>query len=83
MGKITIATIGTIKIKMDTKDDVYFDAKEPHVSFERNGSVIVNHVLLSEVDNLTGTGDSDLQDAIRYVRKNKEDIKNQYLKNNR
>lgn len=83
MGKITVATIGTIKIKMDTKDDVYFDAKDPHVSFERKGNVILDHVLLSEVDNIVGTGDSELQDAIRYVRKNKEDIKKQYLKDNR
>ena len=60
-----------------------FDAKEPHVSFERNGSVIVNHVLLSEVDNLAGTGDSDLKKAIHYVQDNKEDIKKQYLANNR
>ena len=27
MGKITVHTIGTIQIKMDTKDDVYFDCK--------------------------------------------------------
>lgn len=83
MGKVTIQTVGTIQIKMDVADDVYFDAKEPHISFVRKGTVIVNHVLLSEIDNLVGTGDSDLQEAIRYVRKNKSAIINEYLKNNR
>ncbi len=69
MAEITIAKIGTIQIKMDTKDDTYFDAKDPHVSFIRNGRPVVKHVFLSEVDNIVGTGDKDLQEAIRYVRK--------------
>lgn len=80
---MTVATIGTIKIKMDIKDDVYFDAKDPHVSFEENGSIIVDHVPLSKVDNLVGTGNSNLKKAIQYVRDNKDDIIKQYLENNR
>lgn len=83
MGKILIQTIGTIQIKMDTKDDVYFDAKEPHVSFVRHGQEIMPHVMLSEIDNLVGTGDSDLQAAIHYVRKNKTELKNLYNQYNR
>ncbi len=83
MGKILIATIGTIQIKMDKKDTDYFDAKDPHVSFVRNGDDVVKHVFLSEIDNIVGTGDSDLQKAIRYVRKNKEDLIKMYEENNR
>lgn len=83
MGKITIQTFGTIQVKMDTKDDVYFDAKDPHVSFVRHGRDTVRHCYLSEVDNLVGTGDSDLQDAIRYVRKNKNYLEELYYSNNR
>ena len=83
MGKILIETFGTIQIKMDTKDDTYFDAKDPHVSFVRHGKDTVKHCYLSEVDNLVGTGDSDLQEAIRYVRKHKEELKDKYLENNR
>lgn len=83
MGKMTVETIGTIQIKIDTKDDIYYDAKDPHVSFIRKGTVIHNHILLDEVDDIVGTGDSDLQDAIRYVRKNKEYIKKLYYENNR
>lgn len=83
MGKITVATIGTIKIKMDTKDSVYFDAKDPHVSFEENDSIIVDHIPLSEVDNLVGTGNSNLKKAIHYLRDNKDDIIRQYLAKNR
>ena len=48
MAKITVGVVGTIKIKMDTPDDIYFDAKEPHVSLEgRGGEIIVNHLYLS------------------------------------
>ena len=68
---------------MDVKDDVYYDAKEPHVSFERNCNVIVNHVLLSEIDNLVGTGDSDLKRAIDYVRKHKDELREIYMNKNR
>lgn len=83
MAKITVETIGTIQIKMDTRDDTYYDAKEPHVSFVRYGQELVSHVMLSEVDNLVGTGDHDLQKAIRYVRDNKEYLWNLYMQNNR
>ncbi len=83
MGKITIETIGTIQIKMDTKDDTYFDAKDPHVSFVRHGNDVLAHCYLSEVDNIVGTGDADLQKAIKYVRKNKDRLKKQYESENR
>lgn len=83
MGKMTVHTVGTIQIKIDVKDDVYYDAKDPHVSFVRKGTVILNHVLLDEVDNIVGTGDSELQKAISYVRDNKDYIRKLYLQNNR
>ena len=67
---------------MDTKDDVYYDAKDPHVSFERNGTVIVKHLSLDEVDKLVGR-DSDEKEAIRWVRDNKRDLEKQYLEGNR
>lgn len=60
MAKELIATIGTVQVKMDTQDDTYFDAKDPHVSFVRNGREVVPHCYLSKVDNLVATGDSDL-----------------------
>lgn len=78
MGKITVETIGTIKIKMDVRDDVYYDAKDPHISFVRRGDTVVEHCYLSQVDNVVGTGDSDLQKAIRYCRDNKEHLINLY-----
>lgn len=83
MGKITIETIGTIQIKMDTKDDTYFDAKDPHVSFVRHGKDVLAHCYLSEVDNIVGTGDADLQKAIQYVRRNKGRLERLYKSNNR
>ena len=83
MGKVTVAEVGTIKIKMDVKDDVYYDAKDPHVSFVRNGRELVRHCNLDQVDDLVGTGDSDLQEAIRYVRQHKEELKKRYQQENR
>lgn len=82
MGKITVHTIGTIQIKMDTKDDVYFDAKEPHVSFVRKGQVILNHLLLSEVCDLVGR-DREEKDAIYWVRDNRKYLEELYLQSNR
>lgn len=82
MGKKTVKEIGTIKIKMDTKDDVYFDAKEPHISFERNGRIILKHLTLSEVDNVVGN-DPDEKKAIYWVRENKSYLIDEYIKNNR
>ncbi len=82
MGKKTIHQEGSIKIKIDTKDDVYFDAKDPHVSFEKNGRVIINHLLLTEVDNLVGR-DSDEKKAIYWVRDNKKRIEEMYYQENR
>lgn len=34
-----IYEVGKLKVKMDTRDDTYFDAKDPHVYFERNGKM--------------------------------------------
>ena len=39
----TIYEVGKLKVKMDTRDDTYFDAKDPHVYFERNGKTILSH----------------------------------------
>lgn len=82
MGKITVHIEGTIKIKMDTKDDVYYDAKDPHVSLERNGSVILNHLSLDRVDDIVGR-DSDEKKAIYWIRDNKDMLEKMYLDNNR
>lgn len=77
MGKKTVATVGTIQIKIDTKDEDYRDMKEPHVSFVRNGVVLVNHLMLSEVDHLVGR-DSDEKKAIYWVREKKEKLIEMY-----
>ena len=82
MGKITVHQVGNIKIKMDTKDDVYFDAKDPHVSFEENGRVTIKHLSLSEVDGMVGR-DSDEKKAIYWVRDNKRYLEDLYEKQNR
>lgn len=82
MGKITVHVEGTIKVKMDTKDDVYYDAKDPHVSLERNGRVILNHLSLDSVDNIVGR-DSDEKKAIYWIRDNKDMLKIKYLEYNR
>ncbi len=82
MAKITVGQVGTIKIKMDTKDDVYYDAKEPHVSFVRKGTTILDHLLLSEVCNLVGR-DSEEKDAIYWVREHREELIKQYIDENR
>lgn len=82
MGKITVHQVGNIKIKMDTKDDVYFDAKDPHVSFEENGRVTIKHLSLAEVDGMVGR-DSDEKKAIYWVRDNKRYLEDLYEKQNR
>lgn len=82
MGKLTVQQIGTIKIKMDTKDDIYYDAKDPHVSLERNGYVIINHLPLSEIDNLVGR-DPDEKKAIYWIRDHKQYLEELYYHNNR
>lgn len=46
-----IYEVGKLKVKMDTRDDTYFDAKDPHVYFERNGKNVLKHCYLSDVDN--------------------------------
>lgn len=83
MGKVLIERIGTVKIKMDTKDDVYFDAKDAHVSFEQNGKVVFNHIMLNEVDRLCVTGmGSDMKEALKYVVRNKDKLIERYKKEN-
>lgn len=49
MGKMIIETIGTIQIKMDTKNDTYFYAKDPRVSFVRHGRDILAHCYLRKI----------------------------------
>lgn len=83
MGKITVYTCGTVQVKMDTKDDTYYDAKDPHVSFYKHGREVYNHIYLNDVDRLVATGDTDMQEAIRYVRRHKGDLEQQYYDNNR
>lgn len=82
MGKITVHQEGSVKIKMDTKDDVYFDAKDPHVSFEQDGRVTIRHLSLSEVDDIVGR-DADEKKAIYWVRDNKKRLERMYYENNR
>lgn len=82
MGKITIHQEGSVKIKMDTKDDIYYDAKDPHVSFEQNGRVTIKHLSLSEVDSLVGRN-ADEKKAIYWVREKKNDLEKQYYQINR
>ena len=81
MGKVTVHKIGQIKVKMDTPDDVYYDAKDPHVSFERDGSVILNHFYLATANDYVGR-DSDEKKAIYWVRKYQEDLEDMYKKGN-
>lgn len=84
MGKTTIKTFGTVKVKMDVRDDVYFDAKDAHVSFEQNGQVIINHIMLKDVDRICVTGmGSDVKEALQYVVRNKEKLIEQYSNINR
>lgn len=77
MGKFTVGFVGNVKIKMDTPDDVYFDAKDPHVSIEGPG-IYLNHVDLYSIDNIVGTGDRELQGAIRWIRDNKSELIKMY-----
>lgn len=81
MGKVTLFSVGNIKVKMDTKDDFSYDAKEPHVSFEEHGVVTVNHIKLADVDNLVGRT-PDEKKAIEKLRDNKDEYIREYHKNN-
>ncbi len=81
MGKVTVGTVGQIKIKMDVKDSVYGDKKDPHISMERKGAVILNHIYLSEVDRLVGN-DKETKEAIYWLRDNKEKLKKMYQEYN-
>lgn len=81
MGKITLFTEGNIKVKMDTKDDFSYDAKEPHVSFEEHGVVTLNHLNLSEVDDLVGRTPEEKR-AIEKLRANKDEYIKKYHENN-
>lgn len=77
MGKFTVGKKGTIKIKMDTPDDVYYDAKDPHVSFEQNGTVTLRHLDLYSVDGVVGS-DREEKAAVYWVREHKQDLINMY-----
>lgn len=67
---------------MDTKDDIYYDAKDPPVSFEQNGRVTIRHLSLSEADRLV-CRDPDEKKAIYWVRDHRSDLEDLYNKNNR
>lgn len=82
MGHKLMAQFGNVKVKMDTKDDIYYDAKDPHVLLEENGIVTVKHLSLSNVDDYVGRT-SDEKKAIYWIRDKKEWLIEQYLKNNR
>lgn len=82
MGKLTVLQVGNIKVKMDTKDTLSYDAKEPHVSFEENGRVTIPHILLSDVDNLVGRT-SDEKEAIYKLRRMKPDLIKLFYEKNR
>ena len=80
MGKVTVGTKGTIKIKMDSPDDVYFDTKDPHVSLEgRSGEIIARHVDLYSVDSYVGDSKAPyFKDAIYWVRDHKQELIDMY-----
>lgn len=82
MGKVTIERIGTITIKMDVRDDMYADAKPPHVSFVQNGREILSHVYLSDIDDIVGY-DSDTKKAIYWVRDHKYELEQKYKELNK
>lgn len=82
MGHTVMKQYGNVKVKMDTKDDVSYDAKDPHVFLEENGKVTVRHLSLSTVDNYVGRT-SDEKKAIYWIRDNKEWLIEQYFDKNR
>ena len=82
MGKMTVIQVGNIKVKMDTRDTYSYDAKEPHVSFEENGRVTIQHIPLSDVDNLVGRS-PDEKEAIYELRKQKDRLIKLFLESNR
>ena len=84
MGKVTVGVVGTIKVKMDTPDDIYYDAKDPHVSLEgRGGEVIVNHLYLSTIDNTVGDNSYPyFKEAVKWVRKHRWKLEDMYKAGN-
>ncbi len=80
MGKVIVGKKGTIKIKMDTPDDVYFDAKDPHVSLEgKSGEIIARHVDLYSVDNYVGDSKTPyFKEAMYWIRSHKSELIKMY-----
>lgn len=77
MGKITVGQVGNIQIKMDVRDDVYYDAKAPHVSLYRKNSMVLEHLFLDEADSVVGR-DHEVTDAIKWVRDNRWELEQKY-----
>lgn len=81
MAERTVWSDGALKVKMDVKDTFSYDAKDPHVKFVQNGNV-TNHIPLSDIDNLVGR-DRHEKDAVDFLRKNKDKLIEEYLRDNR
>ena len=79
MGKETINTFGSLKIKMDKKDTNSRDKKPPHVSFVVNNSETKPHVYFDKLNEVVGN-DKDEKAAIYWLRDNKSKLIEQYNK---
>lgn len=82
MGKITVGQVGNIQIKMDVQDDVYYDAKAPHVSLYRKNIMVLEHLFLDEADRVVGR-DHEETNAIKWVRDNRWELEQKYKALNR
>lgn len=82
MSKITVGNVGNIQIKMDVKDDTYYDAKDPHVSLFRKGEEVLEHLPLDRADSVVGYN-KEITDAIKWVRANKRELEQKYVELNR
>ena len=82
MSKITVGNVGNIQIKMDVKDDTCYDAKDPHVSLFRKGEEVLKHLSLDRADSVVGHN-SEVTDAIKWVRANKRELEQKYVELNR
>lgn len=78
MGKITVHTIRTIH----TKDNDYFETKEPLVNFVQKDSVALNHLSLNDICNLIGRNRNE-NDTIYWVEDNREYLEKLYAQYNR
>lgn len=80
MGKFLVGVVNNVKIKMDTPDDIYYDAKDPHVSLEGpGGEIYVRHLDLYSINDTVGTGSSNVREAIYWVRKKQDKLIAMYI----